>query len=140
MKNPKSQTTAIAGPMISIAGSEIDGFEVRGIRAAVVYGDKSRLVLHIHHAVTLGKNEQPSDKEVKARALKLAASEFERRGIEVGEGLRALAVDPAALLAGVEYQVDESGRKLVPVSPRRGRRAQTPGKTSAAAKRRSGKT
>jgi hypothetical protein len=100
--------------MLSVGGSDIAGFEVRAIRAAVVYGDKSRVVLHIHHAVTLGTNEPPSDKDVEARALKLATLAFERMGVDVAESLKALAVDPDALLAGVEYRVDEKEGKLVP--------------------------
>jgi hypothetical protein len=114
MTNPKSQTTARAASMSSTGGSDIPGLEVRAIRAAVVYGGKSRVVLHIHHAVTLGKSEPPSNEDVEARALKLARSEFKRRGVEVTETLKALAVDPDALLAGVEYRVNEKERTLVP--------------------------
>jgi hypothetical protein len=123
MKNPTSQAAASATPMLSIAGTEMAGYEVRSVRAAVVYGDKSRRVLHFHHAVTLGDNKEPTDKEVEAGALKFAASELERRRIEVSEKLKVLSIDPDALMAGVEYQVDPSGRKLVPVKPQRPRAA-----------------
>jgi hypothetical protein len=122
MTNAKSQTTA---PMLSTGGSDIDGFEVRAIRAAVVYGEKSRTVLHIHHAVTVGKHDPPSSRDVEARALKLAASEFKRRGVEVAERLKALAVDPEALVAGVEYRVDEKAGRLVPLTPPRNPRTRS---------------
>ena len=121
MTNPKSQTTAPAAPMLSIGGSDVDGFEAPTVHAAVVYGEKSRTVLHIHHAVTFGKHEPPSSRDLEARALKLAASEFRRRGVEVGEGLKALAVDPEALAAGVEYRVDDKAGRLVPLPPPRRR-------------------
>ena len=135
MTNPKSQATASAVPMLSFGGTDIADFKVQAIRAAVVYGDKSRVVLHIHHAVTLGKNEPPSDKDVEARALKLATLEFERMGVDIAERLKALAVDPDALLAGVEYRVDKTGRELVPITPPRGRRTR-----GAGSKRRASKT
>ena len=116
MTKPESETPAKAVPMLSFGGTEIEGFEVKGIHAAVVYGDKSRAVLHVHHAVTLGADKPPSCQDLEARALELARREFERRGIEVGESLAALAVDPDALLSGVEYRVDETGRKLVAIN------------------------
>ena len=122
MTNSKPQAAALAAPMLSIGGSDIDGFEVRAIRAAVVYGEKSRTVLHIHHAVTFGKHDPPSSRDLEARALKLAASEFRRRGVEVGERLKALAVVPEALVAGVEYRVDDKAGRLVPLAPPRKRR------------------
>lgn len=121
MTPPKSNKPASTVPMLSVGGSDIDGFEIRGIRAAVVYGDKSRVVLHIHHAVILGTDEPPTDEDLEARALKLATLEFERRGVAVSETLKALAVDPDALLSGVEYRVDKSGAGLVPDSPVRKR-------------------
>ena len=137
MTNPKSQTSEPAAAMLSIGGSDIDGFEVGGIRAAVVYGEKSRTVLHIHHAVTFGKHDPPSSRDIEARALKLAASEFERRGAEAGERLKALAVDPETLAAGVEYRVDEKAG-LVPLTPPR--RRPTRKAASAGSKRRAQKT
>ena len=137
MNTRKSPTsTAVSAPMITVGGTEVSGFEVVSIRAAVVYGDRSRRVLHIHHAVTLGKSDEASEEETEARALKLAASELERRQIKVGETLKALAVDADALLAGVEYQVDKFGRKAVPVAPQRPRRIKTARKAPAASKRR----
>lgn len=135
MTNSRPQTTALAGPMLSIGGSDIAGLEVQAIRAAVVYGDKSRVVLHIHHAVIVGKNEPPSNRDLEARALELAASEFKRRGVEVAERLKALAVDPDALMAGVEYRVDEKEGRLVPVTQPRRRRS----RAAAASKRRARK-
>ena len=138
MTNPQSQTTAPAAAMLSIGGSDIDGFEVRAIRAAVVYGEKSRTVLHIHHAVTFGKQDPPSSRDIEARALKLAASEFTRRGVEAGERLKALAVDPETLAAGVEYRVDEKAGRLVALTPPR--RRPTRKAASAGSKRRATKT
>jgi hypothetical protein len=126
MKNPTSRETPVATPMLSIAGTDMEGYEVQSIQAAVVYGDRSRRVLHVHHAVTLGKNRQPTEKEVEARALRNAASELERRRIAVSEKLKVLTVDAGALLAGVDYQVDRSGCKLVPVKPRRTRVTRKP--------------
>ena len=122
MTNTKPQPHALAAPMLAIGGSEIEGFEVSAIRAAVVYGEKSRTVLHIHHAVTFGRSDPLSSRDLEARALKLAASEFKRRGVEVREKLKALAVDPEALAAGVEYRVDDKAGRLVPLAPPRKRR------------------
>jgi hypothetical protein len=136
MTNMKSGATSTA-PMHSIGGSEIDGFEVRAIRAAVVYGEKSRTVLHIHHVVTFGKQDPPSSKDVEARALTLAASELKRRGVGVAERLKALAVEPDALAAGIEYRIDERAGRLVPLTPPRKRRTRRT--TSAGSKRRAKK-
>lgn len=119
MTDQTTATSAGAGSMLGISGTELEGFEVRAIQAAVVYGAKSRAVLHIHHAITFGADEPPADPDLAARALQLARSEFARRKIDVGEGLQALVVDADALQAGVEYRVDAAGRALVAVSPPR---------------------
>lgn len=109
MTDQTTATSAGAGSMLGISGTELEGFEVRAIQA----------VLHIHHAITFGADEPPADPDLAARALQLARSEFARRKIDVGEGLQALVVDADALQAGVEYRVDAAGRALVAVSPPR---------------------
>lgn len=96
-------------------GSKLKQAEAETIRAAVVYGSRTRQVFHVHQSVTFGTQKPPSDQAIEQRALELAARELRRSGLKMDEELKALAVDPDALVPGLQYRVDQEGSSLIAI-------------------------
>src|SRR5688500_9979587 len=77
-------------------------------QVCIVYQRRSGKIVHVHEVLTLRGGETPTNEQVEARAVELAATKLKDRA-----ALATLHVDPATLRPGIVYKVNVKARKLV---------------------------
>jgi hypothetical protein len=132
VNDPRAAGTAVGGDQRRLSFAKADLLSDAGWPEAMA---GCRFVLHC----PARSNSAPSFQVTQSPlALLRAWPPVTTAAGAVPERLKALAVEPEALAAGIEYRVDEKARRLVPLTPPRNRRTRRT--ASAGSKRRTTKT